>query len=508
MFTQELVTSIIAEQEESTDQFVDIIQQKIEDAIEVKRIELASQMFEASKKCPECGKADCECDDEDYEDEEEDDEEEMKEEVEQIDELSAYTLKNAAAEARGRSRKIHNAVGPDAPEAAAYERRAAKFDRAGDKKIRADAISKHSSPAMQRRAANNVKAASAARDASAAARTAAAAKQTEKPGNRFAKVASSILKKIKMREEAEQIDEISKGAAIRAAGVAGSSDDPRTNRIIDRIHKKFGSKASDDAAAHANASYYGRDGKSRGTDPLNSVLDRPSQMRKTKAGKINKQDQKALATSIKGRMKMHGGKSPLPEEFEQMDEQFTLHAVHDEMGTKKKLGSFASKGEAATHLNKLEKAGKFPEGHEAVLTDKNGQKHMYTDKWEQMDEMAPPGAKYERMVKHIKKGYSKGGLTKNERSIAYATAWKAKGREMNEAAMTDAQKMAALGMKGAEKAKTMMALSSYRRHGDINKLSAGHRSLVSSYMEKTGGLEAVNRSAATQALKKERMQEE
>lgn len=44
----------------------------------------------------------------------------------------------------------------------------------------------------------------------------------------------------------------------------------------------------------------------------------------------------------------------------------------------------------------------------------------------ELDEVAPPGKKFERMVKHIKKGYSKGGLTDKERSIAYATAWKAK----------------------------------------------------------------------------------
>ena len=48
---------------------------------------------------------------------------------------------------------------------------------------------------------------------------------------------------------------------------------------------------------------------------------------------------------------------------------------------------------------------------------------------EQVDEKAPPGAKYERMVKHIKKGYAKGGLTPNEKSIAYATAWKAYGKK-------------------------------------------------------------------------------
>jgi len=44
----------------------------------------------------------------------------------------------------------------------------------------------------------------------------------------------------------------------------------------------------------------------------------------------------------------------------------------------------------------------------------------------QVEEVAPPGAKAERMVKHIKKGYAKDGkLTPKEKGIAYATAWKA-----------------------------------------------------------------------------------
>ncbi len=48
-------------------------------------------------------------------------------------------------------------------------------------------------------------------------------------------------------------------------------------------------------------------------------------------------------------------------------------------------------------------------------------------------EKAPPGAKAERMVKHIKKGYAKDGkLTDKEKSIAYATAWKQHNKEKNE----------------------------------------------------------------------------
>ena len=46
-----------------------------------------------------------------------------------------------------------------------------------------------------------------------------------------------------------------------------------------------------------------------------------------------------------------------------------------------------------------------------------------------VNEKAPPGDKYERMVKHIKKGYAKDGkISDKERSIAYATAWKAKNK--------------------------------------------------------------------------------
>ena len=47
-----------------------------------------------------------------------------------------------------------------------------------------------------------------------------------------------------------------------------------------------------------------------------------------------------------------------------------------------------------------------------------------------INEVAPPTAKHERMVKHIKKSYKKDGkLTDDEKSIAYATAWKNYNKE-------------------------------------------------------------------------------
>ena len=42
----------------------------------------------------------------------------------------------------------------------------------------------------------------------------------------------------------------------------------------------------------------------------------------------------------------------------------------------------------------------------------------------ELDEVAPPGKKYERMVKHIKKNYPK-----EKEGIAYATAWKHKNKD-------------------------------------------------------------------------------
>lgn len=53
-------------------------------------------------------------------------------------------------------------------------------------------------------------------------------------------------------------------------------------------------------------------------------------------------------------------------------------------------------------------------------------------------ESAPPTAKGERMVKHIKKGYAKDGkLSDKERSIAYATAWKQHNKEKTDEDLQD-----------------------------------------------------------------------
>ena len=72
------------------------------------------------------------------------------------------------------------------------------------------------------------------------------------------------------------------------------------------------------------------------------------------------------------------------------------------------------------YCNDSKKCKPKPKGHHVMPDGKlmKGDKHS-------MNEVAPPTKKHERMVKHIKKSYGKdGGLSDEEKSIAYATAWK------------------------------------------------------------------------------------
>jgi len=69
-------------------------------------------------------------------------------------------------------------------------------------------------------------------------------------------------------------------------------------------------------------------------------------------------------------------------------------------------------------------------------------------------EKAPPTAKGERMVKHIKKGYAKDGkLTDKEKSIAYATAWKSHNKNKADESVAEETTMKITRTLEAKKAK-------------------------------------------------------
>ena len=71
----------------------------------------------------------------------------------------------------------------------------------------------------------------------------------------------------------------------------------------------------------------------------------------------------------------------------------------------------------------------WPGEHELSKPEDTYMESLSTSLTSVLQEKAPPGDKYERMVKHIKKGYSKDGkLTDVEKSKAYGAAWKAKNK--------------------------------------------------------------------------------
>jgi len=164
-------------------------------------------------------------------------------------------------------------------------------------------------------------------------------------------------------------------------------------------------------------------------------------MVKEEEGQINEvkgDPGKALAKSIASRVNKHTGNDSKSQDAVKVtsheDEHF-VHQRYDDDGSQ-------------FHTSIRHNDGKFTVSHETPHS--NGSKtfssaedaanhahKLWTEEVEQVDEKAPPGAKYERMVKHIKKGYAKGGLTDKERSIAYATAWKAHNKANEEVEQID-----------------------------------------------------------------------
>ena len=78
--------------------------------------------------------------------------------------------------------------------------------------------------------------------------------------------------------------------------------------------------------------------------------------------------------------------------------------------------------------------------HDAIVAELMDREEHIVDTTvaeEDVEESAPPTAKGERMVKHVKQGYADDGkLTKKEKGIAYATAWKQHNKEKNESVET------------------------------------------------------------------------
>jgi len=106
-----------------------------------------------------------------------------------------------------------------------------------------------------------------------------------------------------------------------------------------------------------------------------------------------------------------------------------------------------------------------------------------------VDEAAPPGAKAERMVKHIKKGYAKDGrLSDKEKSIAYATAWKAhnkgvtEGTQRVDSLVTDALRI----MQGSQASDAVAALKTVLGDREYNSRRGYYNFYVRQLMDMSG----------------------
>jgi hypothetical protein len=105
----------------------------------------------------------------------------------------------------------------------------------------------------------------------------------------------------------------------------------------------------------------------------------------------------------------------------------TFKQLREECGCKDKERKTKSKKkgnvEVMPTVNDGQKGMVTKTTNESVFAG-NYQGPLYAPHPDLVREVAPPGKKYERMVKHIKKNYPK-----DKEGIAYATAWKHKNKK-------------------------------------------------------------------------------
>ena len=135
----------------------------------------------------------------------------------------------------------------------------------------------------------------------------------------FASAEKEANKWQKHRLKEDNLDEVSKGAAIRAYGATQDPDDDGYHdktgeRLKGHIERKFGKKAGEHAERHAHADHFGRSPTMMKADDKLPKKSPSSSMRTTKSGKLNKQDTKSLGSDIKRRLGSHTTPKHLPED--------------------------------------------------------------------------------------------------------------------------------------------------------------------------------------------------
>jgi hypothetical protein len=232
---------------------------------------------------------------------------------------------------------------------------------------------------------------------------------------------ASGKKEVNRLKEEEQIDEVSLGKLVRY----------KNERDKDVRVTGISASHSEDMAKGHKAS--GNEKKSKEFSDEGKWL--RGKQDKMKAG-IKLADKK-----MKGKARVNASMPKHPYMEETMEEGRMPPSV---IAHKQKLASMSDKEFAEKHGHKSEKQLRdmgARHGYGFDKATKTGSDHyVKRAASKQIDEKAPPGAKYERMVKHIKAGYAKDGLTAKEKGIAFATAWKAKKKEQMDEAMGSVKK--------------------------------------------------------------------
>jgi hypothetical protein len=137
-------------------------------------------------------------------------------------------------------------------------------------------------------------------------------------------------------------------------------------------------------------------------------------------------------------------------------------------GKDDKIAQLKKDHDTAVHWSKNEKS---PQKREAARQKAEKiKRHLETQYKQGVAEVAPPGDKAERMVKHIKKGYAKDGkITPKEKSIAYATAWKAHNADKVEEQSVEENKKGVRAVKHAVKPRNFVAKNAVQSGAGAHK---------------------------------------
>jgi hypothetical protein len=238
---------------------------------------------------------------------------------------------------------------------------------------------------------------------------------------------ASAKKEIKGLREEEQMEEGRMPASVI------KHKQKLANMTPDELKKKFAGKSEEHLRSMARRHGYGPDSDvySKHVTVKEDNLDEVSLGKlvryKNKAGEGREKGVALADKKMKGKSKVNASmpKHPYMEETDAADETNMAKTQLKAIGAKS--SNLASMMKNPKNLPAWVQS-KLSVAKDGITSVDDYMTH--SDK--KLDEKAPPGAKYERMVKHIKAGYAKDGLTKKEKGIAFATAWKAKNKEKSD----------------------------------------------------------------------------